>query len=159
MKGRRKRRERKRQSTAPQRRFDSMSAAAAALKVPMSLLARAKKLGAPGFRDTRVHIDLLKPWLEANEAAADFDDKTALECKRLRQKIEHEQFDFERSKGEWERKADTDAFMSSIAARIKSVSIARLKNELPPQLEGLRAPEIAAKMDTVIAELIELFRR
>lgn len=136
-----------------------MAAAAAALKVPMSLLARAKKLGAPGFRDTRVHIDLLKPWLEANEAASDFDDKRALECKRLRQKIEHEQFEFECNKGAWQRNSFFTAWMQDRAAKLNSILTVRLLNELPPHLEGLRAPEIRAKLEPLKAELIDLFRQ
>lgn len=142
--------------------YDSIGAAAAALGISRVLLRRAKLQGAPGFRGSRVYPAELLPWLRQREACGPGAglplDKEALECVRLRQRIEHEAYEFERDKGEWIRRAEVEAFFLEVGERIKTVLRTRLKNDLPPKLVGLQAPEIAARMDSVIAELIHLWR-
>ncbi len=55
-------------------------------------------------------------------------------------------------------KAEVEAWLTSAIEAIKTLLRNKLKNELPPKLEGLRAPEIAAKMDDVIAAVCRELR-
>lgn len=55
-------------------------------------------------------------------------------------------------------KAEVDAWLTGAIEAIKSILRNKLKNELPPKLEGLRAPEIAAKMEDVIAAVCRELR-
>jgi hypothetical protein len=56
-------------------------------------------------------------------------------------------------------KSHVDAWLVDICEKIKAVLTNKLRNELPPKIEGLRAAEIAAKMDPVIAEIVSLLRK
>ena len=136
--------------------FDSLTAAAAGLKISKDVLLCAKNSGAPGFRGGRVYPRELLPWLGRHEAKGSDADKGDLEKKRLAQKIEHERWEFERAQGQWVRKDDVDTDMIQLAERIKAAIQRKFINELPPKLEGLRAAEIAARVE---GELPSLYRQ
>lgn len=150
--------------------YDSIGAAAAALSVPVALLKRAKRNGAPGFRGSRVYPSELLPWLKKREAevatsngpagggAADLLDKNLWECRKLRLQCEK----IERQEKERTREliafAEIETWMLNTAEQMKTVLRHKLRNELPPKIEGLRAPEIAGRMDEVISEIVGLMR-
>lgn len=140
--------------------YDSIGSAAAALNIAVPALRRAKRQGAPGFKGSRVYPALLLPWLQAREKNAPIigDDKTALECAILRRKLEDMEFESQKQRGLYNLKSDEDAWKRATAEKIKAILRTKLKNELPPKLEGLKAAEISAKMDPLIAEIVELFR-
>ncbi len=142
--------------------FDSMEAASAVLGIPKPVLQRAKSLGCPAFRGSRFYRVELLEWLSANPQPRPDSgprDKRILECEKLEKQIARMTWEDQRDRGEWVKKSEVDSWMVTTAERIKSILRTKLRNELPPKLEGLRAPEIAAKMDTVIAELVDLFRK
>lgn len=59
----------------------------------VSVLKRAKRDGAPGFRSNRVYLDEVKTWLDENPVHLDDDTKEGLERRKLRaqcEKLEHE---------------------------------------------------------------------
>lgn len=144
---------------AEQTSYDSMAAAAAAMNVPLPHLKRLKREGAPGFKGSRVYPMLLLPHLkQASPAPGGFEDKYSLECAVLRRKLEDMEFEGQKQRGLYNLKTDEDAWKRQTAEKIKAILRTKLKNELPPKLEGLKAAEIAAKMDPLIAELVELFR-
>lgn len=67
--------------------FDTMRAAAGALKLPMRVLKTAKAQGCPAFRGTRVYGDELLAWLDANpvaQSADPKDEKLLEEIRKLR---------------------------------------------------------------------------
>ena len=70
------------------RTFDSLAAAAGALKLPLSLLKSAKLAGCPAFRSNRVYETELLHWLSANPLAAETgnrrDKKLDEEIRKLR---------------------------------------------------------------------------
>jgi len=72
------------------RTFDSLKAAATALRLPIRALQRAKQAGCPAFRSNRVYEAELLQWMEANpetiEAAGDDprDEKLREEIRKLR---------------------------------------------------------------------------
>ena len=139
--------------------YDSMQAAAAALDIPKGTLQWAKDQGAPGFKGSRVYPLLLLPWLEKRRSEkSPIKDKRALECDWLTERIEQLREERARARGEWILWADVQTWQRNLAESLKLILQGKLKNELPPKLEGLRAPEMAAKMDGVIAELVELIR-
>ena len=64
----------------------------------------------------------------------------------------------DRADGLYLLKSEIDAWLTDICEKIKAILSNKLKNELPPKLEGLRAPEISAKMEPIIFQIIELLR-
>lgn len=146
----------------PRTSYDSLQAAAAALGIPKETLQFAKEQGAPGFKGSRVYPLELIPWLSARTQAQPGQpgllNKRQLECQVLQKKIEEMVWEQEQKRNLWILKSDVDSWMVETAEQIKAILRNRLKNELPPKLEGLRAPEIAAKMDWLIAEIVDLIR-
>ena len=66
--------------------YDNPAFAAVGFGISKAQILWARKQGAPGFAQGRIHHDLLLPWLRENEAKL-FDDeldKNAWECRRLR---------------------------------------------------------------------------
>jgi hypothetical protein len=144
------------------RSFDSIGSASAAMKVPVATLRWAKRQGAPGFRGSRVYPEELAPWLCAREdkgGGLDDRDKHALECRRLRQRIDREAFEFERERGQWIRVEEVETFVGELAQLIRTTLRNKLRNELPPKLEGLRAAEMSAKLESFLPDLIESLRK
>src|SRR2546422_4905238 len=90
--------------------------------------------------------------------AGSIDAKRQLEIERLRLICEALKFENERERGLWMLKSESDQDLQKLAAHIQNVLRSRLENELPPQLEGLRAPEIAVKMREVRGEIIDAMR-
>ena len=144
--------------------YDSMGAAAAAMDVPISTLKWAKRQGAPGFRGSRIIRSELEPWLKTKggEISADNPagllDKNLWECRRLKLQCEK----LERQEKERQKElvpfAEVETWMLNTAEAIKTILRHKLRNELPPKIEGMRAAEIAAKMDPLIAEIVGLLR-
>jgi hypothetical protein len=72
------------------RTFDSLKAAAAAMKLPMRLLKAAKAAGCPAFRSNRVYEAELIEWIANNPEAAEMagddprDEKLREEIRKLR---------------------------------------------------------------------------
>lgn len=148
-------------SPAEQTSYDSMAAAAAAMNVPIAHLKRLKREGAPGFKGSRVYPLLLLPHLQQTQPSAGqsgFEDKYSLECAIQRRRLEDMEFESQKQRGLYNLKSDEDAWKRATAEKIKAILRTKLKNELPPKLEGLKAAEISAKMDPLIAEIVELFR-
>jgi len=141
--------------------YDSMASAAAALDIPKGTLQWAKDQGAPGFKGSRVYPLLLLPWLaNANKEKGERRlDKRSLECELLQEKLEALREQRARARGLFIEWAAVEQWQLGLAQRLKLELSAKLKNELPPKLEGLRAPEIAAKMDGLIGELVDIIRQ
>lgn len=139
--------------------FDGMSQAAAGLGVTKSFLQWAKQQGAPGFRNSRIYADELEPWMKAHSAAERSNDKRALECELLVEKIKALRFDSEKEQGLWMLKSEHETWQVRKAEQLKANLTDVFKRQLPPKLEGLRAAEIVAKMDEAIVQFVDLFRK
>lgn len=163
------------ESTGPARKqsyFDSLAAAAAHLAPQLELsiaacerlLKRAKKSGAPGFQHSRVYVEELFPWLKLHfqseelKLASAGDKESALKCRRLRNQCERGEFAFSVDRGEYVKRAEVEAWLIGAAQKIKAALAQKLRNELPPKLEGLRAAEIADKMDVEIEQIVDFLR-
>lgn len=146
-------------SQLQQHSYDSIASAAATLSVDVRLLRIAKKNGAPGFVGSRVYPAKLLPWLvqslwDSSRIKSEESFKTLIDAEKHRRlKLAND----EQSDKFYER-ADVDAWLIETIEKIKAKCGAKLINELPPKLEGLRAPEIAARLEPFLAELTGLLR-
>ncbi len=78
--------------------------------------------------------------------------KSALQLEELRQKVRRLIFKADQEEALYLLKAGVHAWQVEAIERIKETLSVKLKNELPPKLVGLSAPEISLRMDPVIAE-------
>lgn len=140
---------------------------AAGLDVTKAFLRKLRLEGgtAAGFEPSnRVNLQLLIPYLREhaakNPAPGDAPvTKEAVEIRKLLAQAQKIEFEYQRDcLAKYYVAADVDAFLSETGAAIKNLLRKKLRNEMPPKLEGLRAAEIAAKMDPLIAEIVKLFR-
>lgn len=143
--------------------FDSMQAASAALDIPKGTLQWAKDKGLPGFKGSRVYPMLLLPALEKERSKGTAGgtaprDKRAVETEILIEKLDQLRWEKQRDRGEWIEFAVVKDWQVTKSEQIKSILRAKLKNEMPPKLEGLKAAEIAARMEPLIVEVFQLFR-
>lgn len=144
--------------------FDSMQAASAALDIPKGTLQWAKDKGLPGFKGSRVYPMLLLPALEKERSKGTAGgtaprDKRAVETEILIEKLDQLRWEKQRDRGEWIEFAVVKDWQVTKSEQIKSILRTKLKNEMPPKLEGLKAAEIAARMEPLIVEVFNLFRR
>jgi hypothetical protein len=140
--------------------YDSLRAAAAGMGIPIEVLRRAKRSGAAGFRGSRVFPDEVLKTLGKTELKTPdmFESKEDAQIQKLVRECRKMDRLEAIAMGDLTPTAQYRAWMVATAEKIKAILVGKLKNELPPKLEGLRAPEIGAKMDPVIAEIVELFR-
>ncbi|MHB8521013.1 MAG: hypothetical protein ACYDH9_09660 [Limisphaerales bacterium] len=156
-----------------QKHFDSQGQAASHLAPQLGLtfmqcervLRRVKKMGAPGFRSNRVYPALLLPWLTQHLRAAELkllaaggDKESALRCRRLQIQCERGEYALAAERELWIPKSEVQAWLVSARAKVKAVLVQKLRNELPPRLEGLRASDIADRMDNFIEEIVDCLR-
>ena len=91
-------------------------------------------------------------------SAASAPVKSELELEKLKQQCRRIKFDNDLSEGLYLLRSDVDGWVVETVETIKAKLPAKLLNELPPKLEGLRAAEIAAKLEPIIAEICDLLR-
>lgn len=84
--------------------------------------------------------------------------KSELELEKLKQQCRRIKFENDVSEDLYLLKSDVDGWLVETIETIKAKLPAKLLNELPPKLEGLRAAEIAAKLEPIIAEICDLLR-
>ena len=131
-----------------------------------ALIRRLKKLPAFSkcFNNARVILDQFVPALRAHMAgastplASSMPTKDDLECRRLLAQAETIEFKLAELRDQFYPASEVDEFVTTTRFEVEKILRKRLKNELPPKVEGLRAPEIAAKMDAIIAELMHAIR-
>ena len=151
---------------------DSIDHAVAILKesgfpeINKALIRRLKKLPAFSkcFAHSRVKLDQFVPALRAHMAGASMHlsssmpTKDDLECRRLLAQAETIEFKLAELRDQFYPASEVDEFVTTTRFEVQKILRKRLKNELPPKIEGLRAPEIAAKMDAIIEELMRAVR-
>lgn len=129
----------------------SLSAAAAMLECHPSVLKRAKKMGAPGFRaNGSVSITDLKPWIieHAEDVDGTMSDKEELECRRLVAQCEKLEFQNEVERGQYTH----NEILLQQGRRIGSATrseLLRFKSDVPTW-EGLPAAEMERRVSALI---------
>jgi hypothetical protein len=129
----------------------SLSAAAAQLDCAPSVLKRAKKAGAPGFRPNgSVCISELKTWLQKHSEDVDgtSSQKEELECRRLVAQCEKLEFQNEVEKGLYTHNDKLREQGRRIGGATRS-ELMRFKADCPTW-EGLTAVEIERRVDALI---------
>jgi hypothetical protein len=136
--------------------YDSIGAAAAGENIDLEVLKRAKRMGAPGFKGSRVYFTKkLRAWLEDNWDRLTDQTKKQIEEERLR-KLRQENDLWDKL---YVQRAAVETWLGGRAEKIQNLLRKKLRNELPPKIAGLKAPEISAKMETdVIVPICKLLR-
>lgn len=133
--------------------FDSLGQASAHLHVPVSLLKKAKRSGAPGFYHHRIHKDELTPWLKKHgKELASPSEKEQLQIRRLKAQcgmLENQLAEYRRQFVSRAEGARTLQFLAEGERRIFDA----MEDEWPPKLAGLSAPEIRTRLKTLNDEL------
>lgn len=84
--------------------------------------------------------------------------QSGLEIAKLREQCRRLAFENDVAESRYLLQTDVEQWLVKIIEAQKYLLSNKLKNELPPKLEGLRAPEIAAKMEPMIHEICSLLR-
>lgn len=125
---------------------------------------RRDKPDAPKPRDNGDHsVSAWRAFLAAHpdiqcRSEASWPGKSELEIEKLKQQCRRIRFENDLREDLYLLKSDVDGWLVETIEAIKAKLAAKLLNELPPKLEGLRAAEIAAKLEPIIAEICELLR-
>lgn len=137
----------------------SLSAAAAILECSISILKKAKKLGAPGFRSNgSVCISELRPWLEANmERIAGDDSKEALECRRLIAQCEKLEYQNEVERGNYTHNDIVHSHGLQLGALVDSETMRFVADA--PTFAGLPPDEIERRVKALREKMRAEFRR
>ena len=120
-----------------QKYYDSIASAAAHLEIAPALLRKAKKLGAPGFQGSRVYPEQLLPWLKQHNPSNTADQKEQLDLRRLRNRIEREEFEFAKEKKEWVPKSELLPDLNKLATDVQSMLRQKLENEYPSSVTSM----------------------
>lgn len=138
---------------------ETMGQAASMMGIEMSVLRAAKRDGAPGFINSRVVPSLVAPWLKAQpkhskngEITKDEADRRSAVATMLRK--EH---DNNVELGLYYEKQIVHEWLMGRLQMLNSTIETKLK-QLFPKLEGLRAPEMLAKLPPVIEDIGEALR-
>lgn len=133
--------------------YDSIGAAAAGLGVSVSVLRKAKRAGAPGFRGSRVYPAELLPWLKEktrpltpplSPGGGEGEDKETLERRLLAIKIERQQFFYAADKKDYVPAADAARWATELVTEFVKVLDA---------IPGTLAPDIVGVPSVAEAEL------
>ena len=158
-----KARTKKPEPTAKKRpRASSLKHAAGILGYPLSVFAEAKRLGCEAIDGhNRVDIQGFKAWVKANaERLEKKDENVSKETAEIRKILKQcERLDLQNAviRGEYIKADDVAEAIFAIGDQQKRVLRQKLEQEAPPRLEGLRAPEIQARMCTIVDEICDIF--
>ena len=122
--------------------FDSMASAAKGLDVPLALLKKAKRMGAPGFRASRVYADELLPWLRDHADEAGSDKKERLEIRRLKASCERMEFALAVERGEFVPVPSVAELFAGVGTAQLALLRQKLENEYPVACAGQEAAVI-----------------
>ena len=131
--------------------YDSIAAAAAGLNLDKTILQKAKRDGAPGFRGSRVYPLELLPWLNTQHATrntqhASPDDKDTLERQLLKIEIQRRQFRLDTEQGKFIPTTDAAQWSSEMVAEFVKVLDA-IPSSLAPDLAGCASvPELELRI-------------
>lgn len=119
--------------------------------------------GCPHIDDHgRVTIAPFREWMKEHwkqtPVEGELVTKKQAEIMRLLKQCRDMDFNFDVKAGRYLLKADVESWLVNKIEFIKSVLNQKLCNELPPHLEGLRAPEISLKMKTAMTPIVEALR-
>lgn len=140
---------------------DSMAQAVPMSGFPKIVLKWAKNHGCPAFKGGRVYVDKLIPWLEENKPEYDgkhLPPKEEIQVLILLESLENKRTQNALFRNEYIRRAKVRQDLTTLAYKMRDVLFQTLRNELPPRLEGLRAPEMVKIMDETAAKILKLWR-
>lgn len=139
-------------SDEKQKRHDSQGSAAAAIGVTLSQIRWAKRAGAPGFGKFEIDEAPLREWFEKRgklnreeKSSADFEDKNALECRKLRLQCEAIEAETERKEQGHVTLEEHHGILAEVIGSFQT-AIYNLTGTLPPDLAGLSLPGIEARL-------------
>jgi hypothetical protein len=143
-----------------QAKYDSMGAAAAALGVKVADLKKAKRLGAPGFHNSRVDISELRPWLDKRRAKLqeEGNSKEALEIRKLLGQCERIEYQNEVERGRFYEKESVHSEFRRIGEILKTMLVSKCRNELAVKLEGLDIYQRMKVLDEFALEVLDNWR-
>lgn len=95
------------------------------------------------------------PEIKLDQSAA---EKLELDLRIARSKAEDIEIDLAIKKKEYRKVSEFETWLVDKIEQQKLLLSQKLKNELPPKLVGLRAPEIAGKMEPMIAEICQVLQ-
>ena len=140
---------------------DSIGQAVPMSGFPRAVLKWAKNHGCPAFKGGRVYVDKLIPWLEENKPEYDgkhLPPKEEIQVLILLESLENKRTQNALFRNEYIRVAKVRQDFTALAYKMRDVLFQTLRNELPPRLEGLRAPEMVSIMDETATKILRLWR-
>jgi len=142
--------------------FDSLAAAASELDVPIQVLKKLKREGAPGFRGSRVYAEELLPYLRAREDMARRqglpEDRESLECRKMRAQCERIEFNNHLAQSKYVHREILADHLGKFAGETVSILRQKLENEFPAASQGRTIPQIREKAKAVVDEILARFR-
>jgi len=120
--------------------FDNYGQLEAHLGIPKKLLQRAKKLGCPGFRNTKMYADQIAPWLEQNKKLIETtqtEPTEKLKRKELENKIILQELKIEEERRNTINVKVLDEFITGFGIQLGATLKSKIVKELPPRVVGL----------------------
>lgn len=145
----------------------SQNEAARILGLDPARLRWAKRAGCPGFVGQRVDIAAVKKWLEergekmgvaTGSAGAEVEDKTALECRKLRLQCEQIEENNQRERDGHLSVAKHHEIIERMVNDFQT-AIYDLTPVLPPDLAGLSLPEIEKRLKSSFDAVFEKIKK
>jgi hypothetical protein len=140
---------------------ETLGQASSYLGIPVAILRYAKKKGCQAFRHGKIHCGEVQPWLEANPpdiSGKALPPKEDVQVLNLLEDLQKKRNVNTLFRGEYMKKADVSRIFTSIALNQRQVLIQELQNNLPPKLEGLRAPEMIVIMGETADRILAMMR-
>ncbi len=140
---------------------DSIAQAVPMSGFPRSVLTWAKNHGCPAFRGGRVYVNEVEVWLEKNKPKLDgrnLPAKNEMQVLILMEVLKEKQNKRKLFEEQFIKTSDVSRIFTGIALNQRQVLIQELQNNLPPKLEGLRAPEMIVIMRETADRILAMMR-
>jgi len=140
---------------------ETLGQASSYLGIAIPILRWAKKHGCMAFRHGKIHCKEVEPWLENHrpdirgKALPPKDEVQVLNLLEDLQKKRNANALFE---GLYMKRSEVSSSWTQIGSTIRQVLLQELQDNLPPRLEGLRAPEMVPIMQETADKILALWR-
>jgi len=140
---------------------DNMEAAAAMSGEDIDTIKRAKAAGCPAFKGSRVHVDELIAWLDANRESLPTGN-SALDAINLdiqKEKLRKIRFANEVEEGRWIRREDWGTKLLNLGIEVKNTLVKKFEEELPDRQVQRSREEILAMNREAVDDICRQFQQ
>lgn len=142
--------------------YDNYNQASLAMNIPVPVLKRCKKAGAPGFRASRIYPNDLFPWFNEHKAEVENEPENSMSMEDIKKDNAIKDgvlkdLEIKKRRREYLDPTEVKTLLQTISTSQAAV-LKRLPAELAPKIAGKSLPEVEKELVKAVVDIINIFK-